>query len=206
MARRTALEAARTRGTLLRVARRLFTDKGFGDTSLEEVAERAGVTKGALYHHFADKRALFAEVFGALETELDIASRAAAMAAAARPRDAFLAGCRAYLRFAQRPDFHRIVLTDGPAVLGPASWHAMDSKLGLPTLEAAVRALMAVELLERRAPKPIALLLFGALNELGFALARGEPELDEESALAALGRLLDGLAPGPAGPVRAQAR
>ena len=50
----------------------------------------------------------------------------------------------------------------------------------------------------RRAPKPIALPLFGALNELGFALARGEPELDEESALEAIGRLLDGLAPGPA--------
>jgi AcrR family transcriptional regulator len=193
--RRTAEEAGETRAALVRAARALFTEKGFHDATLEEVSARAGVTKGAVYHHFRDKRELFATVFTDLEQELDATGREAARAAASRPRDAFLAGCRAYLEFAQRPDFHRIVLLDGPAALGPAGWHAADAQLGLPTLVAAVNALMAVGLIAPQPARPLALLLFGALNEAGFALARGEPEIDLESALAAIGRLLDGLNP-----------
>jgi AcrR family transcriptional regulator len=196
MVRRTAREAEETHADLVRAARALFTEKGFQNATLEEVAARAGVTRGAVYHHFADKRELFAAVFVELEREVDAAGKAAAGAAAASsPREAFLAGCRAYLGFAQRPDFHRIVLVDGPAALGPAGWHAADSHLGLPTLDAAVKALMAVGVIEPQPPRPLALLLFGALNEAGFALARGEPDVDVESALSALGRILDGLAP-----------
>lgn len=195
MPRRTAQEAARTRRSILRAAARLFAEKGFSGTSLDEIARRARVTKGALYHHFADKRAIFAEAFGTLERELEAASRAGAMAAGTRPRAAFLAGCRTYLEFARRADFHRIVLVDGPSVLGPEAWHALDTKLGLPTIEAAVKGLMAGGLIERRPIKPMAVLLFGALNEAGFALARGEPGFDEEAALGAFGRILDALAP-----------
>jgi AcrR family transcriptional regulator len=170
---------------------------------LEEVGSRAGVTTGAVYHYFRDKRELFATVFLELEQELDATARSAAVAAARVPREAFLAGCRAYLEFAQRPDFHRIALVDGPAVLGPAGWHAADSQLGLPTLEAAVKALVASGVIAPLPPHPLAVLLFGALNEAGFALARGEPELDLESALAGVASLLDGLAalrPGRSGP------
>jgi AcrR family transcriptional regulator len=176
----------------------VFTEKGFNDATLEEVSARAGVTKGAVYHHFRDKRELFASVFNDLEEELDTTGKAAARPLLARPRDAFLAGCRAYLEFAQRPDFQRIVLIEGPAALGPAGWHAADTQLGLPTLEAAVRGLIAVGVIAPQPPRPLALLLFGALNEAGFALARGEAEIDLESALAAIGRILDGLkAPRP---------
>ena len=195
MARRTAQEAARTRASILRAATRLFADKGFADTSLDEIARRSRVTKGAVYHHFADKRAIFAEVFGAYERELDAAARAAALAAASQPRAAFLAGCRAYLEFAKRSDFHRIVIVDGPSVLGPKGWHALDTQLGLPTIETAVKGLMGLGMIELRPVKPLAVLIFGALNEAGFALARGEPDFDEENALDALGGLLDGLAP-----------
>jgi AcrR family transcriptional regulator len=159
------------------------------------VAARAGVTKGALHHHFRDKHELFAIVFTELELEVDAAGRAAARAAAGEPREAFLAGCRAFLEFARRPDFHRIVLVEGPGALGPAAWHAADTQLGLPTIDAAVKALMAVGLIAPQPPRPLALLLFGALNEAGFALARGEPDLDVEAVLAAVGRILDGLRP-----------
>jgi AcrR family transcriptional regulator len=194
MVRRTAQEAAETRAALLLAARSLFAEKGFIDATLEEVGARAGVTTGAVYHHFRDKRELFATVFLELEQELDATARAAAVSAAGGPpREAFLAGCRAYLEFAQRADFHRIVLVDGPAVLGPAGWHAADSQLGLPTLEAAVKALIATRLIAPQPPRPLAVALFGALNEAGFALARGEPGLDLESALAAVASLFDGL-------------
>jgi 23S rRNA (cytidine1920-2'-O)/16S rRNA (cytidine1409-2'-O)-methyltransferase len=194
MARRTASEAAETREAILEAARGLFTEKGFADATLEEVAARAAVTKGAVYHHFADKHRLFVEVFAVLERELDEAARAAAMTVASRPREAFLAGCRAYLEYARRPDFARIALADAPSVLG-AEGRALDSQLGLPTVLAAVAALMAVGRIERRPPKPLALLLFGALNEAGFALGRGEPDFDLETAIEAVGRILDGLAP-----------
>ena len=194
MVRRTAEDAAETRAGLLLAARSLFSEKGFIDATLEEVGARAGVTTGAVYHHFRDKRELFATVFRELEQELDATARAAAVAAAKEPREAFLAGCRAYLEFAGRDDFHRIVLVDGPAVLGPSGWHAADSQLGLPTLEAAVKALIAVRLIPVQPPRPLAVLLFGALNEAGFALARGDPGLDLASTLAAVGSLVDGLA------------
>jgi AcrR family transcriptional regulator len=193
MVRRTAEEAAGTRAALLTAARQLFSEKGFIDARLEEVGARAGVTTGAVYHHFRDKRELFATLFLELERELDATARAAAVAALGGPREAFLAGCRAYLEFAQRPDFQRIVLLDGPAVLGPAGWHAADSELGLPTLEAAVKGLIGIGLIAPQPPRPLAVLLFGALNEAGFALARGERELDIESVLASIGRLIDGL-------------
>ena len=198
MARRTAQEAAETRAAILREARKLFGDKGFADTTLEELAARARVTKGALYHHFRDKRELFATVFAELEGELDAAGKtaaAAAAAAAARPRDAFLAGCRAILEFTQRPDFHRIVAVDGPAALGPAGWHEIDSRLGLPTVEAAVKGFVALGVVEPQPVRPLAVTLFGAVNEAGFALARREPGVDLDSALRAIGRILDGLAP-----------
>jgi AcrR family transcriptional regulator len=77
MARKTAAETAKTRARILRAARRLFADKGYADASLGEVASRAGVTKGGLYHHFRDKRDLFAAVFDELERELEVAARRA---------------------------------------------------------------------------------------------------------------------------------
>jgi 23S rRNA (cytidine1920-2'-O)/16S rRNA (cytidine1409-2'-O)-methyltransferase len=196
MARRTAEEAAETRDAILRAARRLFTEKGFADATLDEVAARVGVTKGALYHHFRDKRRLFLAVFEELEKELDAAARAGAVEAAGGPRAAFRAGCRAYLDFALRPDFQRIALTDGPGVLG-AEGVALDARLGLPTVEAAVKGLTAVGLLEPRPSKPLALFLLGALNAAGLALARGEPGFTPEAALETLDRVLDGLAPSP---------
>jgi AcrR family transcriptional regulator len=202
--RRTAQEAEQTRSSLLRAGRQLFTEKGFKNTTLEEVAASAGVTTGAVYHHFKDKRELFATIFVELERELDTLGRAAAAAAdPASPRDAFLEGCRFYLEYAQRPDFHRIVMIDGPAVLGPEGWHAADSELGLPTLHGAVRALMAVGAIERRPSRPLAVLLIGALNEAGFAIARGEEGVDLDAVLDGFARLVDGLKPRP-GPGRAE--
>ena len=196
MARKTAAEAAKTRMRILKAARRLFAEKGFSDTPLDEVATLARVTKGGLYHHFRDKRALFTSVFEELERELDKAGRRAAVDAGLDDaRRAFLAGCRAVLEFGQRADFHRVVMVEGPAVLGHERVHATDSTLGLPLMVASVKGLIAAGVIERQAVRPLAVLLFGAINETCFALVRGEPGVDIDSALHALGRLLDGLAP-----------
>jgi hypothetical protein len=101
VARRTAQEAAETRATILREARKLFTDKGFADATLR-MATRAGVTKGAPTTTSATGRELFGTVFAELELELDVAGRRRPPPPRA-PRHAF-AGCRAILEFGQRPD------------------------------------------------------------------------------------------------------
>jgi AcrR family transcriptional regulator len=199
MARKTAAETAKTRARILRAARRLFADKGYADASLGEVASRAGVTKGGLYHHFRDKRDLFAAVFDELERELEVAARRAALASGlADARGAFLAGCRAVLEFGQRPDFHRVVMAEGPAVLGLDRVHATDSTRGMALMVASVKGLIAAGVIERRPVRPLAVQLFGAVNESCFALVRGDPDVDLDVAVETLARLVDGLAPSAA--------
>jgi AcrR family transcriptional regulator len=194
--RRTADEAAATRRRILEAARRLFTETGFVDTPLDAIASAAGVTRGALYHHFRDKREIHATLFTELQAEIDAVGRAAAAAAMGRGlRDAFLAGTRAILEVAQRPDLYRIVVVDGPGVLGPEAWHAAGSKLGLPMTRLVVETFMATGQIERAPVEPLAILLLGALNGAAFALARNEPGIDIDSAIAGLARLVDGLAP-----------
>src|SRR5690606_5994487 len=118
MARRKPEEAAETRRAILASARELFTERGFAGTATTDVVARAGVTRGALYHHFADKTDLFRAVFVDLEQELDRTVMATAVAAAeagAGARAVFLAGCRASMAFAARPDYRRIATVDAPA-------------------------------------------------------------------------------------------
>jgi AcrR family transcriptional regulator len=195
VARRTASEAAETRRALLDAARALFTERGYAGTTTTEVVREAGVTRGALYHHFRDKTDLFRAVFVDLEREFDAHVRAAAAVAAGAgppdPRRALLGGARACLDRASQPDYRRIALTDAPAVLGLAEWHAIDSRVGLASMESGVRGLVAAGLLPPTAGRPLAVLLFGALTEACLALARGDAGAQE--LLTAFGELVDAL-------------
>lgn len=184
MPRRTAAEALETRADILAAARKLFGARGFAATSVQEVAKRAGVTIGAVFHHFTDKGELFAAVFEELEEELDAEARAASRGRA--PVDAFLSGFEVFLRFAQRGDFHRIVMIDGPSVLGASEWRAVDTRLGLKTVIRGVENLIASKEIAPRPVKPYAIMLLGAMNEAGFALARHEPGVSAADFLAAL--------------------
>jgi AcrR family transcriptional regulator len=171
--RRPAHEAAATKAAIVEAARRAFAEHGYAATTLGAVAAAAGVTKGALYHHFADKRALFQAVFVELEAELDARCRSAA-AAADTPLGAFVAGCEAWLDVATTPAYQRIAVVDAPAVLGVAEWHAIDTALGLATIEGGLRALHRAGLLAAPATPARAVVLFGALTEAGLSLARGD--------------------------------
>jgi AcrR family transcriptional regulator len=173
VARRTAAEAERTRRTLLESARDLFARLGFAGTSLNAVAQRAGVTRGAINHHFGGKTDLFTAVFIELEEELDSTVRAAA-AGETSTREAFMAACAAWLQFAVRDDYRQIAVTDAPAVLGAATWHRIDAGIGLTTMEFGLKALHSEQPLAIEPSRELAVLLFGALTEAGIALAHGD--------------------------------
>lgn len=193
MAKRTAEDAAKTRADILAKAKDLFAEQGYAGTSAREISAAAGVTVGAMFHHFDSKLDLFQQVFEKLELEMDARAKAAS-----KPElglgtlETFLAGVRTSLDFAQRQDFHRIVFIEAPAVFGEDKWREMDSRLGLKTVMAGTRALMAAAVIAEQPVKPIAILLMGAMNAAGFALARGEEGVDKDALMDALRLLIVG--------------
>jgi AcrR family transcriptional regulator len=171
--RRTAAEAEETRKAVLAAAHAAFAEHGFSGASTTAIAAAAGVTRGALYHHFADKTELFRAVFVEIEHELNDTVVTAALAET-DSLSAFVAGCSAWLDFAIRPDYQRIAVIDAPAVLGAAEWHDIDAGIGLASMEAGLDALARDGILARPPTKALAVLLFGALTDAGLAHARGD--------------------------------
>ncbi|MEY4575747.1 MAG: hypothetical protein RL701_450, partial [Pseudomonadota bacterium] len=120
-AKTNAAYSAETQAKLLKAARRDFAKKGYGETSVEKIVSTARVTRGALYHHYEDKRAMFEAVFEELAAEL--ATRIDTSASAAKnPYAALLAGCDAWLDACLDREVQQIVLLDGPSVLGWRRW------------------------------------------------------------------------------------
>ena len=175
-------------------AQSLFAEQGYAGTSAREISAAAGVTVGAMFHHFDSKLALFPAGFRR-RWSLQWMPRPKS---ASKPElglgcvDTFLAGVRTSLDFAERRDFHRIVFIEAPAVFGEEKWREVDSRLGLKTVMAGTRALMAAGLIAEQPVKPIAMLLMGAMNAAGFALARGEEGVDKDALVNALRSLLIG--------------
>ncbi|MFD1295546.1 TetR/AcrR family transcriptional regulator [Lysobacter gummosus] len=128
-----------TRHALLEAARGLFVSKGYSDTSTPEVAVAAGITRGALYHHFIDKRDLFRHV---LQREAQSVREeiAAATADDPDPQSALSVGAQAYLRAMTVPGRTRLLLIDGPAVLGLADIAAIDEANAADTLHEGLAA------------------------------------------------------------------
>lgn len=142
VARKTQAERrADTQRRLIAAARRLFADKGYAATGTPEIVAAAGVTRGALYHHYADKTALFAAVVAQEHALLAMAVNAASAGAdEPGPVKALIAGGDAFLDAMQDPGRRRILLVDAPAVLGRAALDAIDAQHGLRTLIEGVTA------------------------------------------------------------------
>lgn len=157
-----AEKAIATRGRLVAAARALFAAEGYAATSTEAVLARAGVTRGALYHHFADKQALFAQVCEALHQEAEAAILAAAEVKDS-PYGALLAGCLAFLDFMATPEVRRILILDAPSVLGWEAWNELDRRHGFGLLMAGVDEAVAAGEIAGDA-EVIAVLINGALN------------------------------------------
>jgi AcrR family transcriptional regulator len=168
-----ARQSEATRGKLLRVGRDLFARRGYNDVSTEEIVRRAGVTRGALYHHFEDKRELFAAVVE--QVEQDVMQKVAEAALAEEDSwEQQRVAIGAYLDVCLEPAVQRIVLTDAPSVLGLAAWREIESKYGFALVEAGLRSVMEAGYIERQPVEPLAHLLLGALTEGGLLIGRAE--------------------------------
>lgn len=195
MARRTPEQAAETREAVLRAARKLFAEAGYSGASVAAIAEGAGVTKGALFHHFQSKEDLFLEIWRDLQLEMDADARAAASAARSKtdPFAAFLAGARVYLDRASDPDYQRIVLVDGPSVLGPARWHELEFDLGSRTLVPGTEYMASKGHFPKDLSVPAALMLQAALNAAAYALTQDKLGVSREKFLETFERMLRGM-------------
>ncbi len=134
--------AEATRSALIVAARHLFVERGYHDTSTEEIVALAAVgTRGALYHHFADKRALFVAVFEAVEEDLVVA--AGSQLVEAPPLEMLRNGLLGFLDASVTPEVQRILLIDGPAVLGWQEWRAVEARYGLGGIQAMLELAVA---------------------------------------------------------------
>jgi AcrR family transcriptional regulator len=162
---------------------------------MEAIAAKAGVTSGAFYHHFTDKRACFEAVYEVIEQEL-LDGIMAAADAQTEPWSKFLAGCDAFFEACTDADVRQIILIDGSSVLGWENWTAIEERYHFAGMRDGVRLLMKQRLLEPRPPDPLAMLLFGALNEAARLIAHsGEPERTRRELRDAFARVLEGLRP-----------
>src|SRR5436190_18580314 len=187
--------SAATRARLVTAARELLAARPYADVGTEEIVRRAEVTRGALYHHFADKRDLFRAVHEQMEEELVEAIGARLVAAAATdPVEALRVGVRSFLDACTEPSFARITLVDAPAVLGWEEWRRIDEKHGLRLVIAGLEGAMEAGALRRQPVRPLAQLMLATMGEAGLVVANSSsPEKTRTEIEAALMAWLDGL-------------
>ena len=182
-----------TRRALLDAARELFVERGYEDTSIELVLERAAISRGAVYHHFDGKRDLYEAVLDDVEARLAQAILKAA-SDIADPIAAMKAGCGAFLRHARDPDIKRIVLTDAPSVLGWQRWREIDERHAFGILKLGLAATPAATRLDDDARDALAHVLLAALLELGMLVAgAARPRVAQRNAQAILDDLIERL-------------
>ncbi|MEJ3744781.1 TetR/AcrR family transcriptional regulator [Actinomycetes bacterium KLBMP 9797] len=187
-----ARQREQTRQVLLRESRRLFASLGYGAVGLAQIVSAAGVTKGALYHHFDSKADVFRAVLEEVQHEV-----AEKVVAAAEGHDdpwaQLTAGCRAFLAASLDPDVQRIMLIDGPAVLGWHEWRALDEATSANHLAEALTVLIDGGVIAAQPVAPLTRLLSGAMNEAALWLAESANPGDLADTWAALSRLLESL-------------
>jgi AcrR family transcriptional regulator len=190
---RREAEARATREALIEAALELFTERGYAGVGTEEIVSRAKVTRGALYHHFEDKRDLFRAVFERVEGDL-MERIGATMQGADDAWDLMVAGMRAFLDACEEPAVKQISLTDAPAVLGWAEWREIDNRHGLGLTRAALQGAVEAGVLRPIAVDPMAHLFVAALSEAAFVIAHAEqPGKARAEVEEALIQLVEGL-------------
>jgi AcrR family transcriptional regulator len=162
-----------TRNALIKAARDLFAAECYAKVSTEQIVRGARVTRGALYHHFTDKRDLFDAVSRQIRQETQ-AQVERAVLDAPTPWDSLLAGMNTFLDACLQPDTYRIVVLDGPSVLGWAGWSAEDHDQPRELLASGLEELMRTEVIQRQPVAILAHLLLGAMTEAAMLIAVAE--------------------------------
>ncbi|PSL08280.1 TetR family transcriptional regulator [Haloactinopolyspora alba] len=192
MRRTKAQQRQDTTHALVTEARTLFARHGYAAVSLADIVDGVGLTKGALYHHFDNKAALFHAVVEQVQSE--VAARV--VAAAETSDDPWLrltAGCEAFLRASADPDVQQIMLVDGPAILRWHEWRTMDEAASGQHLSEALAELIEQGTIPEQPIAPLTHLLSGAMNEAALWLAQSTRPRDLDDTIVALSRLLDSL-------------
>ncbi len=197
--RRTQAERAEaTRAALIAAARRLFTERGYDGVAAEEIVRAAGVTRGALYHHFGGKPQLLEAAYEQLEAEsTERVARIVLGSELESPLGAMRAGIEAFLDECAEPELRRIALHDAPAVLGWERWREIGAANGLGLIEASLSAAIEAGEIRSVPVKPTAHLLLGALDEAAMLVARSDDPTSRAEVTSVLLILLDNLAVSP---------
>ena len=183
------LQSESTRRDLLDAARELFTERGYADTPLEDVVQRAGVTRGALYHHFRDKEDLFRGVHS--EVARSVHERVTeAIGRASDPWQGLLFGCRAFLDSCLDPSVQRIVLIDTNSVLGLDHFDEETENYDLMLIRKGLEHAMETGLMRQQPAEPLAHLLLGAMHQAAIFITNAP---DQKAARASMGQAVDGL-------------
>jgi AcrR family transcriptional regulator len=162
-----------TREQLIAIATRMFADHGYEATSIEAVLQESGVSRGALYHHFAGKEGLFAAVHEALEARID-REIGAATQGESDPVKSLRAGALAWVRLAGDPVVQRISLIDAPAVYGWQRWREIEEQHSLGMVKLALQSVSDIGRLPAHLVTPFAHMLLAALNEIAIVIARAD--------------------------------
>lgn len=186
-----------TRQALIAAARGLFAERGYAGVGTEEIVRSAGVTRGALYHHFGGKRELFRAVYETIEAE--ITERiAAAVDPGAGAIEAMRVGAGAFLDHCLEPEVQRIALLDAPAVLGWDEWREIGARYGLGLIEALLSAGMDSGEIRPQPVGPLSHALLGALDEVALLIGRAaDPPAMRDEAGATITGLIEALQPTP---------
>jgi AcrR family transcriptional regulator len=187
MPRRQHERTAATRGAIVAAARELVAAGGYEATTIEDIARRAGVSKGALYHHFADKVEVLVAVYEDLEAGL-VELLLAAAAAETEPVAALRVGCHTFLDVCLDPVFRRIALVDAPSALGWDRWRSIDARHGFGLLLAGLQAAADSNRIGRDHLEERAHLLLAALIEAALLVGRSD---DPGTTRKAMGALID---------------
>jgi AcrR family transcriptional regulator len=194
--RRTQEErSAATRDALIVAARMLWGLRGYAEVGTPEITAAAGVTRGAMYHQFTDKAALFSEVVEMVEQ--DVMARMAnivASSGATTPADAIHAAVDAWLEVSADPEVRQLILLDAPSVLGWAAFRDVAQRYSLGMTEQLITEAIKAGQLARQPTRPLAHVLIGALDEAAMAIATADdPKRARRETRQVLHRLIDGM-------------
>jgi AcrR family transcriptional regulator len=192
---RQAERSQATRAALVETARTLFAEHGYAGVGTEEIVRAAGVTRGALYHHFDGKLELFAAVYEQVEQELVQRIAEAVDVPGVAPLDVLHGGVAAFLDACQSdPTVQRIALVDAPSVLGWERWREIGMRYGLGLVQGTIEAAIEAGEVDPQPAEPLAHLLLGAIDEGAMLIARApDGGATRRQVGDALGRMLDAL-------------